>query len=163
VRRRRPARGYSRRLSTTTKGDRPVATKRTPDPQRDANPGQRPEAPLAETPAATASDLTPPTDPESALQWMNERHVVARDGGGRTNVLTEAPADGSECRRIVCVWSSITSFNDFYANRHVVIPGAHGRERRVGLAPWWPTHPLRRTEGRTVVLSGAWPEEEEPR
>jgi hypothetical protein len=140
ARRRIPGRVFTRGTSST------LAT-----PEPDPTPTE-PELPLL----AVAADGRPPTDPESALQWMNERHAVVLEGG-RTRVLVETHDEGLDRRLIVRC--SVADFGHFYANRRVFIPGDDGKERREGLAPWWFTHPRRRTyEGVTFA-----PNQETPR
>jgi hypothetical protein len=88
----------------------------------------------------------PPTNPESALVWMNERYAVVREGG-KTRVLTQRHDPGFN-RRIL-ERSGFTDFKNFYSNRRVLVPDGKDKDgndkmRWEGLAPWWLQQPTRR-------------------
>ena len=97
--------------------------------------------PVSDPLSDPALSQRPPTNPASALPWMNDRHAVVQEGG-KTRVITET-YDPDLNRRLI-VRSSFTDLQNFYSNRGVFIPEGDGKERREGLAQWWLTHPSRR-------------------
>jgi hypothetical protein len=116
-----------------------VVPRGTPSSASSAEPQRsEPENPLL----AVAAEGRPPTDPDSALRWMNKRHAVVLEGG-KARVLMERRDE--ELDRPLIVRCGFPDFRYFYANRNVYVPGKNGKGQRQRLADWWLTHPSRRT------------------
>jgi len=95
----------------------------------------------------------PPTEPEAAIHWMNNKHFVVREAG-KTLVMTEEL--DQELNRHVLKRSSFDDIRKFYCNKSLWIPAPKERWSARPLGHYWLNHQRRRQyEGIVLAPGGA--------
>jgi len=91
---------------------------------------------VAEAEAEKVLSLTPPTDPRSALDWMNHRHFVLEVDGKECVVASRMPSDLAPERSEIKV-QSFTALRQRYYNRRVEVRDGDGNVKLVPLGDFW--------------------------